>query len=100
MWSHAKTYTAQGKEWVVLHLSRKTKVALAARTGPMIEHEKPVHFEFYSALPDASVSMPLPPTDGPKERETVARQKQSVLQPFASAQDELEKELSHRLEEA
>lgn len=73
--------------------SGKTMVAAVS-----VEKEKPVHFEFYSALPEMAVDVPK--QGMPEEKAvTVAVQTKPTVAPFIASRDELVKEFADKINE-
>jgi hypothetical protein len=74
----------------------------ASKTRSLIEQEKPVHFEFYSTLPEMAVNAPVISTNDNLKRKAVrvAKNTAPIASPFASSRDELVKELADKLDDA
>lgn len=96
-------YTAELKQWLGSHKKKMTDKTIS--TAAIIEKEKPVHFEFYSTLPEVamnvpkSVSVPTTATQHTNEVRVADNTKQR-LSPFASSRDDLVKEFENKLDDS
>ena len=96
-------YTEQLTRWLgsqKKHLAQKSSSVMAA-----VEKEKPVHFEFYSTLPEMAVNIPKESN----AKESAAQNKNGVrvaknvkqdTSPFASSRDNLVREFADKLDDS
>lgn len=80
--------------WLLSKRSKKEEKNLK----PIVAKEKPVHFEFYSALE----AMELKAENKPENAAKIDKEKKvkpAILQPFIASREELEKEFAEKIDE-
>lgn len=91
------TSMQQIKTWLMLQ--KTTLSQTVASTSAMTDKTKPVHFEFYSALSDAEVSVPPPVNNQRDKKIQTADNAKGTLSPLVFSRDELVKEFEEKLDE-
>jgi len=90
----------QVKMWLVLQKKAVSQTVISANTST--DKATPVHFEFYSALSDAEMSVqPSAPTHPQRDKQVrTADNAKAALPPVAFSQDDLVKEFEEKLDKS